>query len=166
MIRLANKNDINRIAEIELFVNRFNFCNILSNEILYGKISYEYNINWLTRSFDDMEKNRGIEYYIFEDNNIIKGYFSIGYGPNNEQECEIINICIDVPFQNKKYGTILIDYCIELLKNRGKKIIRLNVFENNITAIKLYEKQGFIIEKKYFSEEWKINILKYKKEIK
>jgi ribosomal protein S18 acetylase RimI-like enzyme len=164
MIRIANRNDIHRIAEIELFVNRFNFKDILPNDMLYGKISYEYNKEWFTGSFDDMENNRGIEYYVLEDEDIIKGYFSISFPPD-KSECELINLMIDVPFQGNKYGTALMDFLVEMVNNFGTKIIRLNVFEKNTSAIKFYEKYGFTIERKDFSTNWNINILRLYKNI-
>lgn len=40
-------------------------------------------------------------------------------------------------------GKILMDYSIQLAKQSGIKSIRLDVYENNIPAIKLYEKCGF-----------------------
>ena len=164
MIRIANRDDINRIAEIELFVSRYNFKTILPNNFLYNRLSYEYNKNWFTGSFDDMENDRGIEYYVLEDEKIIKGYFSIGFLPSHE-ETEIINFIIDVPFQYNKFGTQLMDYCMKLLKNRRVKIIRINVFEKNCVAKKFCEKYGFSIEEKMFSEDWNVYNLRLCKKI-
>ena len=160
MIRIANKNDIDRLAEIELFVSRYNFKDFLPNDFLYNKLSLEYMKNWISGSIDDMENNKGVEYYVLEDENIIKGYFSIGF-PRNNNECELLNILIDVPFQNKKWGTLLMDYCLELVKNRGIKLISLYVYEENIIAINFYERYGFKKENKYFSEELNMNSIKY-----
>jgi ribosomal protein S18 acetylase RimI-like enzyme len=164
MIRLANKNDVDRIAEIELFVSRYNFKDIFPNDFLYKKLTYEYHKDWLTNSFTNMENDRGIEIYVFDEENIIKGYISIGY-PVNSNECELTNIRIDVPFQNNGFGTLLLNYCLELIKNRERNILKLNVFEKNSMAIKFYEKNGFKKENKYFSEELGIDFLRYKKNI-
>jgi ribosomal protein S18 acetylase RimI-like enzyme len=152
------------LAEIDLFVNRFNYNKILSKDLLYSdKISYEHSKNWINSSIDDMENNCGIEYYVLEDENIIKGYFSIGFPQNNEGECELIDFCIDVPFQKNGFGTLLMNYCIELVKNKEIKLMNLNVFEEAIIAVRFYEKYKFRIENKRFSKEWNTNILKYKK---
>jgi ribosomal protein S18 acetylase RimI-like enzyme len=164
MLRAANKNDIRRIAEIELFVHRYNFKDILPEDMLYGKLSYENFKEWFSVSFDDMENNRGIEFYVLEDNNIIKGYFSIG-SPPDKSEIELINLMVDVPFQRNKNGTALMNFLLEMVKNSGTKIIRLNVFEKNTSAIKFYEKYGFIIEGKDFSKDLNINILRLYKNI-
>jgi ribosomal protein S18 acetylase RimI-like enzyme len=157
MIRIAIRNDISRIAEVELFTNRYNFKNILSNDFLYNKISYEYNKDWFAGSFDDMENGCGIEYYVFEDEEIIKGYFSIGFNQNHE-EVEILKFTVDVPFQQNGFGTKLMNYCLDLTKDRGKNIIKLGVFEKNVAAIKFYEKHGFKIIDKIFVENYNVNI--------
>jgi ribosomal protein S18 acetylase RimI-like enzyme len=166
MIRIANRSDINRIAEIELIVNRINYKDILSQEFLYHKISYEYNKGWLNASFDDVENDKGIEYYVIEEENIIKGYFSIGFSLDKDYECELINFMIDVPFQHNKFGTLLMDYCLKLARNRTKNIIGLKVFEKNNIAIKFYEKLGFNMASKCFSEDLDINALRYIRKIK
>jgi ribosomal protein S18 acetylase RimI-like enzyme len=164
MIRKACKNDVSRLAEIELFVNRYNYNEILPKKYLYNKISFENTNNMMDALIKDMENNRGIELYVLEEENIIKGYFSIGF-PQNGNECELINILIDVPFQNKKLGTLLMDYCMELVINKGKKLMSFYVYEKNIIAIKFYEKYGFKMENKYFSEELNINAIKYQKNL-
>ena len=162
MIRIATRNDIPRISEIELFVSRYNFKDIFSNDFLYKKLTYEYHKNWLEKSFADMENNCGIFYYVLEDEDIIKAYFSMGF-PENNVECELLHFIIDVPFQNKKYGTLIMNYCFETLNSKGIKVIRLQTFEKNFVAIKFYEKVGFKIEDNYFSKDLGIKLLKLKK---
>jgi ribosomal protein S18 acetylase RimI-like enzyme len=164
MIRIANNNDLARLAEIELFVSRYNYRDIFPTEFLYKKLTYEYHIEWLTKSFIDMKNNRGIEYYVFEEEDIIKGFFSIGF-PIDSNEGEICNTVIDVPFQNKKIGTLLLNYCSELIKSRGRNVIKLQTFEKNIIARNFCEKHGFEKENEYFSEKLGIKFIKYKKNI-
>ena len=160
MIRIASNNDIPRIAEIELFVSRYSFKSIFSNEFLYKKLTYEYHKNWIEKQIINMEKYSGIKFYVLEEENIIIAYFSIGFSDNNE-ECELFNIRIDVPFQHNKNGTIIINYCFELVKNNGTKLITVRAFENNTVARRFYEKFGFKINDRYFSEEFGIFFLKY-----
>jgi ribosomal protein S18 acetylase RimI-like enzyme len=159
MLRIAKKEDIKRIAEIALFTNRYNFKSILSNDFLYKILSQEYLENKINESFEK------IEYHVLEKENIIIGYFSINFLKNLEEECELINIAVDVPFQNQNYGKCLLDYCFELVKRMNKKLIKLEVFKKNLVPIKLYEKHGFEIEKQYFLEEWNQEICEYRKKI-
>jgi ribosomal protein S18 acetylase RimI-like enzyme len=164
MIRIANRNDIDRLVEMEIFVNRYNLKNILPNDFLYNKKAFENKKKWMEKLMDDMDSNQSLEIYVLEDENIIKGYFSIGFDLNNKDECELLQFLIDVPFQNNKFGTLLLDYCIKLLKGRGKKIVKIEeVFEQNIIANKLYEKFGFKMVEKYISKDWNIYSYKYKK---
>ena len=166
MIRIANRNDITRIVEMEIFVNRYNFKNILPNDFLYGKNAFEDKKNWIEETFVDMEKNKKLEIYVFEDDNIVKGYFSIAYNQNEREECELLQFLIDVPFQNNGYGKLLIDYCLKLAKSKELKVIWIEeVFEQNIAAIKLYEKVGFKIIEKKFSNDWNLNAYRFKKDI-
>jgi ribosomal protein S18 acetylase RimI-like enzyme len=165
MIRIANRSDISRIAEMELFVARYNFKNILPNDYLYKKLSYEDNKKRLFGSFNDMENNCGIEYHVLEDDDIIKGYFSIGLSPNNEK-IEIVNFIIDVPFQRNKFGTQLMDYCLALGKNKGAETLWLTVFEKNEAGISFYKKHGFSGEEKTFSKDWNAYGLKLCKKMK
>ena len=164
MIRKATKNDINRIVEIELFVSRYNFKNIISNEILYKKNTYEFTLDWITKSFDNLENDERIaEYYIIEnEENIIIGWFSIVFSKKS-RECSIWNIRIDVPFQYNNYGTLAMHFCFDLMKERGINKMILHTFEKNTIAIKFYEKMGFLFINREFSEELKINILNYEK---
>jgi ribosomal protein S18 acetylase RimI-like enzyme len=57
------------------------------------------------------------------------------------------------------------DYCMELVKNKGIKLMSFYVYEKNINAIKFYEKYGFKMENKYFSKELNINAIKYIKNL-
>ncbi|OCW92388.1 acetyltransferase [Macellibacteroides sp. HH-ZS] len=47
-------------------------------------------------------------------------------------------------FIGKGIGNELLNYSIGLAKNSGIKSIRLDVYEKNIPAIRLYEKNGFV----------------------
>ena len=163
-IRRATRNDIPRISEIYTFVYRYNFRDILQKDYLYGKISYDFAIDFFDKSFKDMENNCGIEYYVLEDDNIIKGSVSLGF-PENNEELVIIDLLIDVPFQHNNFGTFIMDYCIESAKNRKIKTLTLKVFEQNIVAINFYKKYDFKMEKIVYNEDWKINLLEYKKKI-
>ncbi|MHA1803751.1 MAG: GNAT family N-acetyltransferase [Promethearchaeota archaeon] len=60
----------------------------------------------------------------------------------------IINLAIKPSAQNKKYGTLLLDYTINRIKMmKNIKKIRLNVKTKNAIAIHLYRKRNFKIVK-------------------
>ena len=66
---------------------------------------------------------------------------------------EIIDIVIDSLYQNKGYGTLLLNYLINSLNNI--KNITLEVNTNNKSAIQFYKKNGFKIaatRKNYYND--------------
>ena len=69
---------------------------------------------------------------------------------SDQKDCaNIINFLINPKYQNKGYGSFLLNHTILKIKefDKVKKII-LNVNINNSSAIKLYEKIGFQIIQK------------------
>lgn len=70
-------------------------------------------------------------------------------------EAEITNVAISKEKQRQGLGFLLISSMLEFLKNKGCVDIYLEVRENNLAAIKLYEKSGFEkfgIRRNYYSK--------------
>lgn len=91
-----------------------------------------------------------IEYYEEEK---IMGFleYSIIY-----DRMEIDNILVYEQFRNKKIGTKLMEYIIEIAKNNNLINITLEVRQSNYIAINLYKKMGFketAIRKYYYGDE-------------
>jgi len=57
---------------------------------------------------------------------------------------ELDNIFVLKEYRNKGIASILLEYMIELGKNKKISNITLEVREDNITAINLYKKYGFV----------------------
>lgn len=55
----------------------------------------------------------------------------------------IHTLAVDQQFLSQGIGSYIIQYCINIAKERGYKGIRLDVVPSNIPAIKLYQKMGF-----------------------
>lgn len=129
MIRLANKNDLNKINEIGLqikedFNKKYDIENFLNLD--YGKI------------------------YVYEENESVIGFIQL---EEHYEILDIINIAVDKENHNKNIGTKLIEFST---KDTKAEKIMLEVRESNISAIKLYEKNGFIEinrRKKYYGNE-------------
>jgi ribosomal-protein-alanine N-acetyltransferase len=129
MIRLANKNDLNKINEIGLqikedFNKKYDIENFLNLD--YGKI------------------------YVYEENESVIGFIQL---EEHYEILDIINIAVDKDNHNKNIGTKLIEFST---KNTKAEKIMLEVRESNISAIKLYEKNGFVEinrRKKYYGNE-------------
>lgn len=97
--------------------------------------------------------------------NIIIGYASLWFMLD---EADITNIAILKEFRGNGYSNILMDKIINICKNKSIPNLTLEVRENNISAIKLYEKYGFTKEgfrKNYYGPNisgiimWKKDIL-------
>ena len=129
MIRLANKNDLNKINEIGLqikedFNKKYDIENFLNLD--YGKI------------------------YVYEENESVIGFIQL---EEHYEILDIINIAVDKDNHNKNIGTKLIEFST---KDTKAEKIMVEVRESNISAIKLYEKNGFIEiirRKKYYGNE-------------
>lgn len=78
---------------------------------------------------------------------VIEGYFdplieeSYLYSGYN-----IVNICIDEKHRGKGLGNLLMSHCVGAY---GTQLIHLDVIASNVSAVQLYKKFGFQIEKEY-----------------
>ena len=144
MIREANLNDCSRIAEIHVFSWRCAYKEFISMEFLINKMTVNKREKVFLQFLSDQNSNN--KTYIFEENNIIKGFMTIGDCRDNdkgEKTFELDGIYIDPLFQRQKIGTKFVNLCIEEALKRKKEEITLWVFEKNTNSIKFYEKMGF-----------------------
>ena len=123
------------------------------NEVLKDDISL---INEFEKEFpnikvlDDFNKNIFSKYFIYKEKSNIIAY--INYYDLYER-FEIANIEVKEEFRNQKIGSKLIEHLLEIAKDKKIENITLEVNVNNIYAIKLYEKYGFVkvaIREKYY----------------
>ena len=122
MIRKFKNSDINKVMDIWLKTN-IEAHNFINTE--YWKNNF------------DLVKNEYFpisETYIYEENEEIKGFISI------LNKNYIGALFVDLKYQNKGIGKSLIDYCKNLYTE-----LSLEVFKENIKAIKFYFKNNFII---------------------
>jgi len=155
-IRKAVFGDIEKIANIISVVWREAYRGIIEENFLEER-TVEKMISNVKNSFQERE------YFVYEENNIVKGFIS-GKIHNNEN-CEIIQLYVGLEFQGKNIGTELLNYMKIHFKYRSctkmtiwtLKNIRNNsfyvknggkVFEEKDLEIgdKKYPGIGFIIE--------------------
>ena len=108
---------------------------------LLALFNYKINIS---------NKNEFLNIYIYVDNSKVKGVivFNLIY-----DRIEIEYIIVEEQYRNKGIATSLLDY---ISKINDIKNITLEVRKSNLSAIKLYEKNGFEIvaeRKNYYKEE-------------
>ena len=71
-------------------------------------------------------------------------------------EADIMNIVVKKDFRHHGIGSLLLENLINYSKNINLKTITLEVNENNLSAIRLYDKFSFDklgIRKKYYNGE-------------
>jgi len=168
MIREANINDSSRLAEIHVFSWRYAYKDFISVEFLINqrtvKSGEEYFLKYFSE-YDNIKNNEKV--YVYEENNIIKGFLTIGECRDNDKSIEtleLMGIYIDPLFQRQKIGTKFVNYCISEAENKNKKEIILWVFEKNNDSIEFYKKMGFNADGKIkLMEKFKENAIRMNK---
>ena len=87
----------------------------------------------------DFELNPFSYYLVLEINGKIKGYMGTWIHDN----LEILNFYVDKRYQGMGFGSMMLEFIIEVSKKSNVKSITLEVRKNNIIAISLYRKYGF-----------------------
>ena len=77
---------------------------------------------------------------VAEENGIVCGYAG---SQTVLDETDMMNIAVHPDFRRKGIAAALIAELVRLLKERGSRILRLEVRESNAPAISLYETMGF-----------------------
>ena len=77
---------------------------------------------------------------VAEENGIVCGYVG---SQTVLDETDMMNIAVHPDFRRKGIAAALIAELVRLLKERGSRILRLEVRESNAPAISLYETLGF-----------------------
>ena len=123
MIRRARTDDLNRIAEIEVFNYRLLFYPIFrSDEFYFGELQVP---NVAKRYADSLEDIR------VWDDGVVKGFVLV-------QDGEIKKLFVEPVLQGKGIGAKLLEYAVE---HMGAKT--LWALEKNTRAIRFYQRHGF-----------------------
>ena len=123
MIRAARNDDLNRIAEIEVFNYRLKFYPIfLDDEFYFG----ELQVPNVARRYADL-----LEDIRVWDDGVVKGFILVKDG-------EVKKLFLEPVLQGHGIGTELLDYAVEHL---GAKM--LWALEKNEGAIRFYQQHGF-----------------------
>lgn len=125
-IRPAQAEDLNRIAEIEIFNYRLNFYPIFRSD------AYYFGEKTVPNLIAFYSKEPGvIENTVVYDDGVVKGFVRV----NGDL---IEKLFVEPVLQNRGIGDALFRYAAEALGGR-----RLYVLEKNPRAIRFYERHGF-----------------------
>ncbi len=141
MIRRFKEDDILKIVELE-------------NSTLNTSLGFDM----LKSSLE----NEMAYFFVLEENEKILGYISTMF---DGEIVEILNFCVDKSYQHKGLGSKILAYIDNYFYSLKAKSMILEVRNNNIGAIKIYEKFGFKqihIRKNYYSNGDDALILEHK----
>ena len=123
MIRKAKQDDLNRIAEIEVFNYRLKFYPIfLDDGFYFGELQVP---NVAKRYADSLEDIR------VWDDSVVKGFILV-------QDGEVKKLFVEPVLQGHGIGARLLEYAVEYM---GAKT--LWALEKNAGAIRFYQRHGF-----------------------
>lgn len=137
-VRKAEQCDINNNL-LSLYIEGFN--------VHYEKrkdIFSEKTIDELKGNLIEMINNPDENVFVIDDNGKIIGYAATQFKDKATRAIWIDEIVIDINYQNKGYGKILIDEICKYAKQNKCVRVELNCWCFNSNAIEFYNKLGFI----------------------
>lgn len=136
MVRKATLQDISRVAEIIVFGKRVAYRPIFQNDY----VSF-HELQILNIIEDYRENPSRLENMLVYDDGIVKGVVNRAY---IEDEVELCDFYVEPFFKGQGIGRELIGYVITEAKKATKRRIFLWVIEDNMSARKFYEANGFV----------------------
>lgn len=123
MIRTARNDDLNRIAEIEVFNYRLKFYPIfLDDGFYFGELQVPNVAKRYSDSLDDIR---------VWDDGVVKGFILV-------QDDEVKKLFVEPVLQGAGIGAKLLEYAVEHLSAKT-----LWALEKNEGAIRFYQRHGF-----------------------
>ncbi|WP_353569800.1 ribosomal protein S18-alanine N-acetyltransferase [Candidatus Albibeggiatoa sp. nov. BB20] len=110
----------------------------LTDVMLIESVAYLYP--WNQRIFQDCFK-ANYHNYVIEDNQVLIGYALMLIA--HPLEAHVLNICVHPDCQNGGYGRILLNYLLDVARNKMVEEVLLEVRPSNEAAIHLYHHTGF-----------------------
>ena len=151
---LFNSNDlINLIKNNNLLIKSF------QNIMIEHRNNPNFKIDKLIEEERKIHPEKVNYFIIFKDNNLVSCVRLIY--KNNSKSCYLNMIHINKNYRNQGICKKTLMKLIYLTNNKFDKY-ELEVEENNIPAIKCYEKVGFVVDKKYKYNNIKLNLMIYK----
>ncbi|NEW79112.1 MAG: GNAT family N-acetyltransferase [Gelidibacter sp.] len=142
-IRKATHKDAELLLNIgrQTFFEKFTENNSEENMLKYAAEAYT------SEKILSELNNPNSQFYLAKLNNKAVGYLKINFGDaqielQDPQALELERIYVLKEFQGRKIGQMLFNKTIELAKKAAVNYVWLGVWEENLRAIKFYEKNG------------------------
>lgn len=140
----ATKQDAKLLAELgaEIFYKTFASQNSAENMQLY--LAETFTEEKLLTEFDEP----GALFFLAYTDGKPAGYAKLGNkrapeAIGEQSNIELERLYVHPDFQNRKIGFCLMQHCIAIAKEQGRKILWLGVWEHHPKAIRFYERVGF-----------------------
>lgn len=143
-IRQANQSDIELLQNIgrQTFYEKFIENNSEENMLQYASEAYSFE------KIASEVNNANSQFYLATLNSQTVGYLKINFGDAQTElqdpiALELERIYVLNEFQGQKIGQQLFEKTLEIAKQAKLNYVWLGVWEENASAIKFYEKNGF-----------------------
>jgi len=92
---------------------------------------------------EDAQANIIVGFCILLEIDSVEARASGDYDPNVEPAAHLVNIALDEAYRYHGWGKTLMQYCLEILRERGFRRVQLEVNVANAPAAALYQGLGF-----------------------
>lgn len=144
IIKECNLQDIEQIK----YIGKKTFCETFSGENTKEDMEKYLKENFSSEQLEKEIRNENSKFFIVESNGETLAYMKLNFdeaqteqGHNNTLEVQRIYVLEKC--QGKGIGNLLMERSIEISRENDLNYIWLGVWENNIDAIRFYEKLGF-----------------------
>lgn len=96
---------------------------------------------------EQLKDPNSVFYFVFMDSDLV-GYFKLNWSSAQTERfddgIELERIYVIPLHQNKGFGNTILQYVITLVRSRGFIFLWLGVWQKNESAVRFYERHGFI----------------------
>ena len=144
IIKECSLKDIEKIK----YISEKTFYETFSDENTKEDMENYLRDNFSYAQVESEIRNNYSRFYIVENNEEVVAYMKLNFDKAQTEsghDCtlEVQRIYVLKEFKGKSIGKLLVQKAIEIGKSNNLNYIWLGVWENNINAIKFYEKLGF-----------------------
>lgn len=86
--------------------------------------------------------NENRQMYVFEENGILCGYYSLLI--QNNEECELNHLAVLPEYRHNGIGKKLLNHAFDMARNAGCKIVNIGIVEENTVLRRWYAQNGAI----------------------
>lgn len=144
LIKKCTLEDIEKVK----YISEKTFCETFAQENTVEDMENYLKENFSYEQIEGEIKNNGSIFFIVENHEEVMAYMKVNFDKAQTERdykntLEIQRIYILEKYKGKGIGKDLIKKAKELARESALNFIWLGVWENNFSAIKFYEKQGF-----------------------